>query len=113
MAILLYLWIFTVSACGALRSRRDLIVEGVALRHQLAVLVRSPGRDVHRPAEMPPDGRRPDADTVCVSRNKWLTAINKRGDYYLAIVIVDNGRVRERNRITDPLRGDRMSASPA
>jgi len=51
-------------------------------------------------------GRRPDATTVCVTRNEWLTAMNKRGDFYLAVVIVDNGYAREPMMFADPLKGD-------
>jgi len=50
-------------------------------------------------------GRRPDAETVCISRNEWLTAMNKRGDYYLAIAIVDNGRVTDLHMVADPRKG--------
>lgn len=56
-------------------------------------------------------GRRPDADTVCVSRNEWLTAMNKRGDFYLAIVFVDGGKASEPIFIADPLRGDATFAA--
>ena len=51
-------------------------------------------------------GRRPDASTVCVSRNEWLTAMNKRGDFYLGLVIVDNGRAGDPIMIPDPFKGD-------
>jgi hypothetical protein len=56
-------------------------------------------------------GRRPDADTVCVSRNEWLTAMNKRGDFYLAIVYVDDGKASDPIFVSDPLRGDATFAA--
>lgn len=51
-------------------------------------------------------GRRPDADTVAVSRNEWLTCMNKRGDYYLAIVFVDDGKSGGLHMIPDPIKGE-------
>ena len=51
-------------------------------------------------------GRRPDAETVAVSRNEWLTCMNKRGDYYLAIVFVDDGKPTGIHMIADPIKGE-------
>jgi hypothetical protein len=51
-------------------------------------------------------GRRPDAATVCVTKNEWLTSLNKRSDFYLAIVTVDNDRAAEPMMIPDPVKGD-------
>lgn len=39
--MLLYLWLLVDGARGTLRSRRNPVLENVALRHQLAVLARS------------------------------------------------------------------------
>ena len=52
-------------------------------------------------------GRRPDADTVCVSRNEWLAAMNKGDAFELAIVVVDQGSVRDVHVISDLPRRDR------
>ena len=51
-------------------------------------------------------GRRPDAETVAVSRNEWLTCMNKRGDYYLAIVFVDDGKPAGIHMVPDPIKGE-------
>ncbi len=51
-------------------------------------------------------GRRSDATTVCVSRNEWLTCMNKREDYYLAVVLVDGQNARNPMMIPDPVKGD-------
>ncbi len=51
-------------------------------------------------------GRRPDAHTVCVSKNEWLTSLNKRSDFYLAIVVVDSDEPQEPLMIPDPVKGD-------
>ena len=50
-------------------------------------------------------GRRPDAETVTVSKNEWLASLNKRGQYYLAIVFVDDGVAGEPVFVRDPVRG--------
>ena len=39
-------------------------------------------------------GRRADADTVTVSKNEILTALNKPDEYILAIVMVDGNKTR-------------------
>ena len=39
-------------------------------------------------------GRRVDADTVTVSKNEILTALNKPDEYILAIVMVDGDKTR-------------------
>lgn len=48
-------------------------------------------------------GRRADADTVVVTRNEMLVALNKRDDYYMAIVRVDGDSVRSIHYVQDPL----------
>ena len=51
-------------------------------------------------------GRHPDADTVCVTKNEWLTCLNKREDYYLAIVTVRGDEATNVAMIADPVHGD-------
>ena len=51
-------------------------------------------------------GRRPDAETVAVSRNEWFTCMNKRGDYYLAIVFVDDVNPARLHMISDPIKSE-------
>jgi hypothetical protein len=51
-------------------------------------------------------GRQPAADTVCVTKNEWLTCLNKREDYYLAIVIVDGDQATRIEMVNDAVRGD-------
>jgi len=51
-------------------------------------------------------GRRPDAQTVCVTKNEWLTSLNKRSDFYLAIVTVDGDDPQKIAMIPDPVKGD-------
>jgi len=51
-------------------------------------------------------GRQPSATTVCVTKNEWLTCLNKRGDYYLAIVTVDGEAATAVTMIPDAVKGD-------
>ena len=51
-------------------------------------------------------GRHPDAITVCVTKNEWLTSLNKRSDFYLAIVTVDGDEAVDIKMIPDPVKGD-------
>ncbi len=51
-------------------------------------------------------GRKLGADTVCVTKNELLTALNKREHYFLAIVIVDTDTVTALHMKPDPLKGD-------
>jgi hypothetical protein len=51
-------------------------------------------------------GRRADADTVTVTRNEWISALNRRGSFALAVVQVDNGLAQEPLFFTDPIHGD-------
>jgi SNF2 family DNA or RNA helicase len=51
-------------------------------------------------------GRRVGADTVCVTKNETLTCLNKRGNYYLAIVWIDGQSVVDSWMGSDPLQGD-------
>jgi hypothetical protein len=51
-------------------------------------------------------GRQPAADTVCVTKNEWLTCLNKRDAYFLAIVTVDGDRAVNIEMIPDAVRGD-------
>jgi len=51
-------------------------------------------------------GRRPHAATVCVTKNEWLTSLNKRSDFYLAIVTVDGDEPQDIAMIPDPVKGD-------
>jgi superfamily II DNA or RNA helicase len=51
-------------------------------------------------------GRYPDAVTVCVTKNEWLTSLNKRQDFYLAIVSVDGDKAVNVAMIPDPVQGD-------
>jgi len=49
-------------------------------------------------------GRHVDADTITITRNELLVALNKRDDYYLAIArIRDDDRVDSLHYIQDPL----------
>jgi hypothetical protein len=51
-------------------------------------------------------GRKVGAATVCVSKNELLTCLNKREQYYLAIVVVDGDKVVDYWTAPDALRGD-------
>ncbi len=51
-------------------------------------------------------GRHAGAETVCVTKNETLTCLNKRGNFYLAIVWVDGDSVVDSWMGADPLRGD-------
>lgn len=51
-------------------------------------------------------GRHPNAATVCVTKNEWLTSLNKRSGFYLAIVTVDGDEAVEIKMIPDPVKGD-------
>ena len=51
-------------------------------------------------------GRAAGADTVTVTKNELLACLNKRDQYYLAVVIVEGERVREYWLQSDPLHGD-------
>jgi superfamily II DNA or RNA helicase len=51
-------------------------------------------------------GRRVGADTVCVTKNELHAALNKREQYYLAIVLVDGDRAVDLWMKPDPLHGD-------
>jgi superfamily II DNA or RNA helicase len=51
-------------------------------------------------------GRKAGADTVCVTKNETLTCLNKRHNYYLAIVWVDGDRPVDSWMGQDPLRGE-------
>lgn len=48
-------------------------------------------------------GRQADADTIIVTRNEALVALNKRRDYYLAIARVRNETVESLHYVQDPL----------
>ena len=48
-------------------------------------------------------GRQADADTIILTRNEMLVALNKREDYYLAIVRVRDGTVESLHYVQDPL----------
>ncbi|HMO53901.1 MAG TPA: helicase-related protein, partial [Tepidiformaceae bacterium] len=50
-------------------------------------------------------GRKAGAETVAVSKNEALVCLNKRGDYYLAIVWVDGAQVVDYWTGPDPMRG--------
>ena len=47
----LHLWLLIFSARSALRSRRDLVLENVTLRYQLAVLARPSRRRCLQPTD--------------------------------------------------------------
>ncbi len=51
-------------------------------------------------------GRKVGAETVCVTKNELLTCLNKREQYYLALVLVDGDRVVGCHMIRDPLQGE-------
>jgi superfamily II DNA or RNA helicase len=48
-------------------------------------------------------GRRADADTVVITRNELLVALNKREDYYMAVALVRDDAVESLHYIQDPL----------
>ena len=48
-------------------------------------------------------GRQADADTIIVTRNEALVALNKRKDYYLAIARVRDETVESLHYVQDPL----------
>ena len=47
-----------------------------------------------------------EADIIVVTKNELLTCLNKREQYYLAVVVVDGDRVVESIMTPDPLHGD-------
>jgi hypothetical protein len=51
-------------------------------------------------------GRRTGANTVCVTKNELLTCLNKREQFYLAIVEIGGDEVVDYWVGQDPLRGD-------
>lgn len=51
-------------------------------------------------------GRKVGAETVCVTKNELLTCLNKREQYYLAIVVVDGDEVVDYWAAPDALRGE-------
>ena len=51
-------------------------------------------------------GRKVGAETVCVTKNELLTCLNKREQYYLAVVVVDGDDVVEYWIGEDALKGD-------
>ncbi len=51
-------------------------------------------------------GRAVGAETVTVTRNELLACLNKRAQYYLAVVLVDGDRVVDCWMQPDPLRGE-------
>jgi superfamily II DNA or RNA helicase len=51
-------------------------------------------------------GRKVGSETVCVTKNETLTCLNKRGNFYLAVVWVDGDRVVDHWVGADPLRGE-------
>jgi hypothetical protein len=51
-------------------------------------------------------GRKVGAETVCVTKNELLTCLNKREQYFLAIVVVDGDQVVDSCMVPDALRGD-------
>jgi hypothetical protein len=48
-------------------------------------------------------GRRADADTIGITRNEMLVALNKREDYCLAIALVRDDKVESLHYVQDPL----------
>ncbi len=48
-------------------------------------------------------GRRADADTITVTKNELLVALNKRQDYYLAVALVRDDAVVSLHYVQDPL----------
>lgn len=40
-----------------------------------------------------------------VTKNEWLTSLNKRSDFYLAIVTVDGDEPQDIAMILDPVKG--------
>jgi hypothetical protein len=51
-------------------------------------------------------GRKVGADTVCVTKNELLTCLNKREQFYLAVVVVDGDDVVDYWTAADALQGD-------
>jgi choline dehydrogenase-like flavoprotein len=50
------------------------------------------------------EGRRAGADTVTVTRNEILTAINSPDQYILALVEVEDGKAREPRYVRKPFK---------
>ena len=51
-------------------------------------------------------GRKVGADTVCVTKNELFASLNKREQFYLAVVLVNGDEVVDLWMKPDPLRGD-------
>jgi superfamily II DNA or RNA helicase len=51
-------------------------------------------------------GRKVGAETVCVTKNELLTCLNKREQFYLAVVVVDGDEVVDYWAASDALHGD-------
>ena len=51
-------------------------------------------------------GRKAGAETVCVTKNELFSALNKREQYHLAVVVVDGDEVADLRMMPDPWHGD-------